>query len=95
MNELYRIYTADSKEKDIVLRVATSLSYEHTFVKYNVSRFLRKNATSDTHMDYINLFIKKLDMQVHVDASDPRYSHIYHGVDIIMKRLTDALAKVD
>ena len=95
MGWLYRIYTGDSKENDIVFRVATSPSDENTFVKYNVSRFLRTNATSDVHMDNLNSFIKKLDKQVHVDASDPRYSHIYHGVDIIMKRLTDALAKAD
>ena len=62
---------------------------------YNVSEILREQFTSDTDMDKLNTFIMDLDKKVHIDASDPRYSHIYRGIDIIMNRLVSELTKAD
>ena len=63
--------------------------------EYNVSTFLHEHDSSDTDVEDLNNFIQKVDKQVHVDASDPKYNHIYRGVDIIMKRLVNELSKVD
>ena len=68
---------------------------EHKHVRYNVSKFLREHKFSDADIDKLNTFIIKLDKHIHVDKVDSRYSHIYRGIDIIIKRVVSELAKAD
>ena len=63
--------------------------------RYNVSKFLRENSSSDMDIEKLNTFIQTLDKHFNIDKNDPRYSHIYRGIDIIMKRVVSELAKAD
>ena len=80
----------EDKGTDIVIQLA-----DNTSCPYNVSKFLREHSSSHTDIDELNTFIQTLDKHVHIDASEPKYNHIYKGVDAIMKRLVSELAKVD
>ena len=82
---------AVSKRKDINVQLNDELFY-------NVSKFLRKNdAKSSSHnrKEKLNEFTQLLDARVFIDTNDSRYSHIYQGIDTIVKRVMVELAKVD
>ena len=66
-------------------------------IKYNVSEFLRrhKSTCADNRITNVNAFVRHFDEKVHVSATDPRYSHIYKGIDTIVHRLVEELGKLD
>ena len=71
---------------------------QNTNYLYNVSEFLRKHKSDESGDNSIaktNEFVQILDEKVHVSASDPRYSHIYQGIDTIVQRLVKELGKLD
>ena len=81
------------KDMDIVIPLM-----DDNILVYNVSDFLRRHSSQKNHSKWVenaNRFIKLLDKKVHVDASDPRYSHIYKGIDTIVHRLTNELGFTD
>ena len=73
------------------------IQFNYDFV-YNVSDFLRQydsSAYAKIRMKKFNEFIQLLDMKVFIDTNDPRYSHIYQGIDTIVKRVIEELMKLD
>ena len=79
------------KDKDIVIQLNDKNIY-------SVSQFLRKYDSSETSHDRIaniTRFTKFLDAKVFIDTNDPRYSHIYEGIDVIVKRVVAELTKLD
>ena len=85
------------EDSNIVIRIGYNDQLNEP-VSYNVSKFrkkIRENIHSDTDIEQLNNFILKLDEKVHVDLNDPRYSHIYRGIDLILERLVSELANVD
>ena len=62
---------------------------------YNLSRFLRRCVTCESTKTLIakmNDAIPLIDAKIHVDPSDPKYMHIYQGIDTIVRRLIAKLA---
>ena len=82
---------ASSKEDDICIQLNDT-------VNYNVSQFLRQhdsNASSHKRIEQLNEFLQLLDEKVYIDTNDPRYLHIYQGIDTIVKRVIEELIKFD
>ena len=82
---------ANVNNKDIVIQLNCNLAY-------NVSQFIRKHdsqKSSPNLTDNLNKFIKRLDVKVYINTDDPRYSHIYQGIDTIVKRVMAELTKLD
>ena len=61
---------------------------------YNVSQFLREYR-SNVVMKWDDRLVEQLDTKYHVDASNPRYRHIYNGLDTIASRLRYFLSRED
>ena len=83
--------------RDIVMPLLTNDDFDNYFV-YNVSDFLRRHslkANSSKWIKNANEFIRLLDKKVHVDASGPRYAHIYQGIDTIVHRVFEELRRLD
>ena len=63
------ILSLHDTRRDIILRLGTHPTH-------NVSQFKREyNSNASMNMD--DRLVERIDAQVHVDASNPRYKHIY------------------
>ena len=83
--------------KDIMIPLSRNQDGD-PFFSYNVSRFLREHRSKINSRIWIknaNEFIRLLDQKVHVDASNPRYAHIYQGIDPIVHRVIERLEQFD
>ena len=91
----------EEEEDDIKIHLGRKLrTYNSKYrkeypINYNISRFLRQHKFSRNQIANIDQFIQLLDAKVYVDTSDTSYSHIYKGIDIIVKRLFADLTKLD
>ena len=89
--EYFHIFRSYDEEEDIIVYFRRHI---HN-VNYSVSDFLRRHNCSRISKDNLVNFIDLLDKNVYIDTSDPKYSHIYQGIDMIVKRLLVELTKID
>ena len=86
------------KDDDIVIHLGHTCCFENGAeqIHYKVSDFPRRQKTksSSNWLENLNKFVELLDAKVHVDTNSPRYSHIYEGIDLIVKRVLAQLVKL-
>ena len=89
--------TGEEKKDKVIYIGNYSLIHEDNDINYNISHFLR-NHGSNKHrkrIENLNTFTHLLDAKLHIDTSDPKYKHIYQGIDIIVKRVVSYISKID
>ena len=95
------MHSASDKQNDIFIhlgKIRQGYSSGDENIDYNVSQFLRLHDSNESFRHKItnaDKFIHLLDAKVYIDTSDPKYSHIYQGIDIIVNHVVLELAKLD
>ena len=83
---------ASAVNNDIIIPLAKTIDINCGVknLNYNVSDFLRLHRQP---LDNVDEFVDLLDANIHIDPNDQRYSHIYQGIDVIVKRVVSELSK--
>ena len=82
-------------DDDIIVPLGHDWYDKENRIDYNASEFLLRHDSSRNLIANVERITHLLDKKVHIDTNDPKYSHIYQGIDIIVKRLLAELAQLD
>ena len=95
------MHQPEDEGNDIILHMGKfyEISNDDNVTKfdYNVSEFLRIHGSNEYLARVANAdkVVHLLDAKVHIDTSDPKYAHIYQGIDTIVKRVVAGLSQLD
>ena len=90
------MHQENTKKDDIVIRLYQTP--DKSGIDYNVSEFLQlhnPDGSSTNLVASIDKFIHLLDAKVHIKLTDPRYAHIYQGIETVVKHNLEELTKLD